>query len=226
MALIRPSSLIAALSGSLASVTFAHTKNGPIAKRRPAKIHHHSPRALAARAAFSRHARYWQTITDADRTAWRHAAAATPTPNRLGLKRQLSGFALFMKYAQLWERNGWGIPAAPISLSQYPRITALTLDFSASGAYQVTMDVFLGVTYGQMLLFGARHVSSKTLQSWRSWKFIATYAVGPYTRDIKTAYTPVLGELAQGEQVPILAIFQGILTGPSVPFTAIATVAA
>jgi len=96
MALVRFGTLTQAVSGRVGSLCFARQGGSPIVRTQPLYRSRDSQQALQNRAYFSASISAWRALTDSQRLTWTQAARQFPTPNRLGLSRQLSGFALFV----------------------------------------------------------------------------------------------------------------------------------
>jgi len=97
MALIRPSALIGAISGSIDSVTFVYPRGGPIARPRPLKTDPQTELQLNQRACFETTQRAWKQLEDFEQRTWKSAAATKRGINRLGLPRNKTGYNLFMQ---------------------------------------------------------------------------------------------------------------------------------
>jgi hypothetical protein len=96
MAIFRPSSAVAAISGRLGSTVFTAGKSRPTFRSRPSVVRTATSLQLLRRAEFSSLSLKWQTLTDDERTQWREAILQIPTINHLGLLRPLSGYNYFL----------------------------------------------------------------------------------------------------------------------------------
>jgi hypothetical protein len=96
MALIQFGSIVHAASGALGGVTFSRQGGAPIVRVRPIWRPGSSEAVLAQQALFAQARAEWRELTDDERLTWTRLAAQFSFPNRLGLHRQLSPFAIFV----------------------------------------------------------------------------------------------------------------------------------
>ncbi len=96
MAIYTPS-IIGSISGDLAGASFVNARGSKVVrqKRRPSPNNTQDEREnqnLLARAVIT-----WNESTELRKQAWRNYAALNPLPNRLGIKRPISGYNMFLK---------------------------------------------------------------------------------------------------------------------------------
>jgi hypothetical protein len=99
MALIRFGSVIQAASGRLGGICFSRQGGTPIVRTQPLQRAHDSAAAVTTRAVWARAHRLWLKLSDADLLSWQNAARQLPSPNRLGLSRQISAYNAYMASA-------------------------------------------------------------------------------------------------------------------------------
>ena len=104
MALIRTSAVVGAVSGNIGGVNFANTKGSTVARaaRRPAGSQTRAQSEQSSRVAGAVNA--WNRLPDSMRRAWKNFAEAQPKESRLGEKRPISGYALYVEHAlEAWQ---------------------------------------------------------------------------------------------------------------------------
>lgn len=113
MALILPGPLAQAISGRLGALCFSRQGGTPIVRTQPLPIRHDSTATLASRALLTQTLSQWKSLTPIQQAQWRNLARQTPSSNRLGLTRQLSGFNLWAQLALRNQLIDLPIPTAP-----------------------------------------------------------------------------------------------------------------
>jgi len=96
MALVQFGSLVSAASGRVGALCFARSGGSPIVRTQPGPRTHDSPIALSTKRYFALSLAAWSALTTAQKQTWQNAARQFPSPNRLGLQRQLTAFSLFV----------------------------------------------------------------------------------------------------------------------------------
>jgi len=99
MALTRFGSIVQALSGRVGAYCYARQGATSIVRTAPLPGALNSAANLTARAALVHARGLWNDLSDAEVLTWSNAAKQLTTTNRLGLKRQISGFNCFMQCA-------------------------------------------------------------------------------------------------------------------------------
>lgn len=209
MALIRTSSVVAAISGSIGGVNFVSGKSAPIARRRA----YHKPTPSEAittqQAYFVNATRAWRALTNRQRAAWRAVARDLPRTNRLGQTSALSGYAYFLKVAisalRLW---GWQIQDPP-ELIPSPTLTTFTSDFSLASHYNVSFVISTPVQVVRLQVFGARHFSKvhpKFTGLWREISIIPSAGGASSTTDIRDEWEAIFGLMLEGEAYSLKTI--------------------
>lgn len=166
MAIFRPSALVQNISGSVGGVTFALGPRGSILKHRPARRktapemlipwnQESSTDTMPAGQILTELKTAWQNLTDTQRLSWRNLAQQLPTRNRLGIRRPLSGFQLFLQEAQLL--GTLSASAALVSATPPPPVRAATptaIDLSQIAVSDADWDIpFTNPTAGSAYKF-------------------------------------------------------------------------
>ena len=224
MAIIRPSSIVGAISGSIGGTNFATGKNGPYVRSRVSRTKSLTPKQSFVRVRFQFLRHEWQGLTDAQRTAWRMAAANRPHINRLGLTSHLSGHALFIQHNQ----HGWpDTGTEAIDFDETPPTLAaaapMTLQpFSVTGGGTKEMDFILPPLFAtdRQSFYGARTSSSNPRRSWTEFKFLTRQDTFPkpplVTIDFTTEWDERIGDPKSGEVCFAAWFTSGISQWPSV----------
>jgi len=98
MALVRFGAGIVQVSGSIAGTVHARNRFGNYIRPRTKPVNPHSARQESIRAILSYLAEYWhETLSIAQRAAWKVYADAVPMKNRLGETIHLTGFNHFLR---------------------------------------------------------------------------------------------------------------------------------
>lgn len=110
MAIVRMGAVVGGISGRVGGVVFASGRSGAVVKTAARRVGGDTVRARSVQSVPSAVAGAWAALTDAQRAAWRTAAASVTRTNRLGLGRQLSGWQLY--WSVVATRYGSSPPAA------------------------------------------------------------------------------------------------------------------
>lgn len=97
MALIKPSPIISAISGSLSGLVFKHTRSGTVASKIPSRCNMKSPWQLKSRAVYTKALAAWHSLDSSTRTAWSTAARNYNRSTRLGGTAPASPWSLFFE---------------------------------------------------------------------------------------------------------------------------------
>ncbi len=141
MALIKP--ILGEMAGSIAGVTFSHTKGGLSVKRRPTPTNPQTPAQQLVRSILDELARKWRDVlTDADRQDWNAFAALQTERNKLGESVNWSGQQQFIALNSRLLRTGSTAQVTSPPVSGPPDLTSVTLTAgvgaSASVAFTAT----------------------------------------------------------------------------------------
>lgn len=205
MAIMRLSAMVGGISGKLGGMEFVQSRYGMVARKVGTKTEKGTGAQLAARARHEQVVRAWAERTEAEREAWRAAAAGTTFANRLGVQRCLTGFGLFVRvHVERW--NSIAIFANPPRvMSRLPSPTAVGVTASAGGDVRVQWTHTLPALTGIIVVAGARPVSDRPRTFFRGWRNLVVFGKvpGTYNEIITTGWDDVLGHPVQGEVVAV-----------------------
>lgn len=203
MAIIRPSPIIGAISGTLGSTNFSNSRYGPVARKQLARVNKLTQKQLAQRSRFSDTVKGWSELTEDQRLAWRSAAQLVVRPNRLGVNRSLSGFAFFLQYnlAHVEATSIFSVP--PTILIRTPSIENVVPFLSVSLGMVLTATLPPSSDDYDIYTYCARNVSGRPITFANNWKFIQkdTEPDGGQILDIEASYLAVFGSLIEGERL-------------------------
>lgn len=91
MAIFTPGPAAAAISGSVGGTTFSHNRGGAYMRRRAIPTNPATTYQAQIRALLTTYSQSWQSLTDAQRLAWKNFAVQTPVLNALGNSFTRSG---------------------------------------------------------------------------------------------------------------------------------------
>ena len=126
MALIKP--ILGEMAGSIAGVTFSHTKGGLSVKRRPTPTNPQTPAQQSVRSILDELARQWRdALTDLERQDWNAFAALKTERNKLGESVNWSGQQQFIALNSRLLRTGGTAQKMSPPVSGPPDLTSVTL---------------------------------------------------------------------------------------------------
>ncbi len=231
MAIIRTSSIVAAISGSVGGVTFANAKRGLVARHRPNHTRSQSESTLNARAKFARITQTWTTLTTEQRTAWNAIASSLPTTNRLGVSSTPTGFAYFTRFnLPLLQFQDDLRLDPPEAIAGYQDVDFELLFFDSP--FYIVNWFLSGTTAGQFyIMYGTRHFSPTIPAFPKNWRIISTGVTGNGPTEganVTTSWQAALGTLALGEAFSVRMQFHNnaFTLHPGVPLTLSSTVQA
>lgn len=191
MAIFTNGPIIGSISGSIGGQTFVKAPRANVLRPRRRLTNVDNKRQIKARATYICKVRRWAAINDSTKTAWRTAAAQLPIPNRLGTKRNLTGFQLFLKHfdnAIIDPATGYELP--PIfAAGTPPAVSSIVVlaGSSIAGTYQATTA---STTYDDIQWRISRPYSATAPHQWRNWVLGSTVPyTGPGTYNWIVAYT-------------------------------------
>lgn len=160
------SPIVSQASGSLAGLTFSHTRGSKYVKSRSTPTNPNSQRQGIVRVAMGVLAPYWgQELTEAERDAWRLYAANVPSTNALGETIHLTGQQHFMRINIVRIQIGEAIlDAAPI-IYDLGTFTAPTIDSLVAAGNEINIafneiDDWADNDDGFMIIYGGRPTST------------------------------------------------------------------
>lgn len=143
MAVIKTSSIVSDIRGSVADVTYSRNRGGNYVKLRKGPALENSNDQLACQAAYKAVAQAWSgTLTEAQRQSWRDYAHAWPRRDRWGVRRLHGGFQRFFQANFTRRRLDVEIPflEAPAAGPLHPPRFEFTAN-AAANTITVDLDV-------------------------------------------------------------------------------------
>lgn len=143
MAIIITGGGVSQISGSVGGNTFSRNRSGAYVRNRSIPVNPNSSRQQTARANMSAAVIAWgQTLTEAQREAWRLYAASVPVKNRLGQNIYLTGQNMYVRTFTARALAGiTAIAAAPTTFDLGTPDNELSVALTATGnIISVTFD--------------------------------------------------------------------------------------
>lgn len=107
MAKILPGPMIAEARGSVGGTTFSRNRYGLYTRNKSSPVQPNTPRQQSIRSSFTHAAqRFRDTLTPAQREAWRDYALGSPIVDQLGLSQVLGGNAMYIRFNGVWIDEG------------------------------------------------------------------------------------------------------------------------
>lgn len=113
MAIFRPGGVVGSVSGKLGGTVFARAGGAAVIRARPQRARIASESATGERAALARCQQVWAASSEDVRAAWDAFARSKTFPNRLGEGRNITGRALFLKWAMSVAAGSPSVDTAP-----------------------------------------------------------------------------------------------------------------
>lgn len=200
MARIKYSGLIDSINGSVGGTTFQNNAYGFTIKRKPNMIRPLSADQNERKLIFSRVARAWRELSDAQRASYNTYASASPQYAKNNPSSQLTGYAVFMKYNSLRVLTGQSIlntapVGVPASVEMVYTIirdgSSLYIEFNrSSGAEDWNLLCFVSRRFGDSQNFIG------TSPFYFGFRTSQSYITLPITNDYpaKFGYLPDVGD--------------------------------
>lgn len=199
MAIFTPGPLVSALSGTLGSVTF---KVGPhanvLAKARTVRPPVLAP-TLQQQSIYPQLVAAWTALTFQQRAPWHTAAATFVTPNRLGVRRRLSAFQLYMKVNLPPSAAVFRpllLPPQPLILQ--PRVS-ISFNFTFETSYQIKYSPTgtTAATHGD--LYAAPLFRTSDAPSPPPLRFIASDLADNFFHDFRPEWLKIFDDFQHGQ---------------------------
>jgi len=218
MAIFTPSHLIGAISGSIGSVTFKLTRNGPLLTKRPRKTRKHSQALHRSQSRWSTLLAHWQSLDYNERRTWLSLARVLSTTNRLGISRPRHAFRLFIQHATPAFYIPTSLPRTAPKHPPLPQLSACSLSFvlPTGGVFTSTISGTISPVY--LIIEGSRAIrvpyldpsqDSKYPPRWyfNSWRLleIESRATGINAEDIDQPWFSILGYPLHDEPIAVRA---------------------
>lgn len=201
MAKITPGVAVSQISGSVGGTTFSRNRGGMYMRNRSIPIVSTTLPAQAAKNRLAAESIAWQSLTQAQRDAWKHYAEQNPVIDTLGAQRQLSAHQSFVKLntriALVGETR---ITDPPIVAAPDALLTVtLTADIGTGDVEVAFTTTPLGTGIG-LYLFGDVVDSPGINYVQNTLRFImASTAAQASPLNIETEATAVFGTLVVGQ---------------------------
>lgn len=217
MALFRNAGLAAGISGRLGGVEFVQGPRGSYIRKAQLKVRRSSERAHDVRARTSLAISAWHDLTDDDKEAWDRAAAENAIANRLGIRRFLTGYQVYLRSTMNSRKAIPTFPTLPAELFAPPSPPTITLTFDITKTLISYVSVATATTqFGS--IFGWPTFSPNKRRNPPQYKWVVdrTFNLGTDNMNIQSEWLEIFGPGTIGEQmfVKIRTYHVGGLPGP------------
>ena len=169
MAIARLGAIVAGIAGSLGEVTFANARGALVLRKRQWPPNHHTAPVTARKHLYSQIWIAWRALTDAQRAAWRTAAANLTITGRLGQTRPRVPWRVFFELNNRNVATGLTIVTETSGLFNTTPDTPLKLTAYQHGPIRLSgLDLAFVNTYFQTR--AARSLDYTPPKQWRNWK--------------------------------------------------------
>jgi len=217
MAIMRPSAIVGDISGSIGGQTFVRSKAGLVISSRGRHTKTTNKAAIQNQATFQWVRAYWKKLTEEQRTQWVQAALIYPHTNRLGIKKPMSGFQMFIAQNKFNNNGAIGgyqqmklTPSGSSFTVQWKLSSFSVVSGGLKGYSTIGGPYPLGVTG---VVYGARTFSNAPRRSWFNWKVVGGGNLGSNL----SFWDANVGDPEVGEQCWIKVYQQWIFQPPSPP---------
>ncbi len=200
--LYQPGPLIGGASGSINGVTFVLSKNGPVLRRRGQKRKTLSAKQLQRVALVQNAQNDWRALTEADKEAWRTLASNFQLPNRLGVRRNISGYQWWLFFALISPTAGVPVSNVPPALGLTGPTTDLAATYSLTTGFQITFTKPLTFPGLVMFAFATRPFSTSLRKSYNSYKLMGVESVRIPAPFWEVPFEAIYGTPQIGEIIP------------------------
>lgn len=168
------SALLTSMSGSIGGLTGSHNAGGLYLRARRVPVNPNTAQQQEVRNAMAIVSTYWRdTLTAAQRTAWRSYAAASPLVDSLGDSRPVSGNAMFVRCNVPRQISSLGIVAAGPTAFGLP-------SFSEPGATPSAATDMAAVTFDALNAWANEDGGALFVYASRPQPASIEYFNGPY----------------------------------------------
>jgi hypothetical protein len=221
MALVKPSPLIGAISGSIGSTTFRSTRQGLVAAARQGKRLRQNHNLLNVRAALAQLHEAWLSTTNENRRSFWTASRNVSWPNRLGVPSHPSAYNLYTCINLTRSPTPLIAPAVPW-LSTSGRVTPPPTSYSVQCSYStgvlVTADnPAVNLAYVYQILYGASNLPPGAWYRPKRWTRIGIKYACQVTTDWSAEAGATFGIHQLGERVAFRLIWLIPAWVPSAP---------
>ena len=160
MALVKFSSAIGAISGSIGGTTYSHNAGGPYMRERRVPTNPGTEFQTALRGYLAQLTALWVTLTQAQRDGWAAYSVNVLLPNPLGDQREIGALAHYVRSNVPRLQSGCPrVDTAPVifTLGEFtqPTITSITAPTALSLGF-TEADDWVGEDDSALLIYGSR----------------------------------------------------------------------
>ncbi len=227
MAIIRVGPLAGAISGNLGGQNFVNGRAGPYVRTRLKRINKATQRQHAHQARYQTTVIRWRTLTDDQRNAWRTASRNLFRSNRLGTRRPISGFQLYVQHNLASPDLVFVQTTPPHILLRTNAPEDLILTASATGPINLTWYANTPPISSSVFTSAARSVSTRQPFHVHNWLLLGVSSTLPGARGgtITTRFDAALGHPFEGEVISVKVAFRhpNYMTSFYVPASTVVT---
>ncbi len=208
MAIYRPGTLAAAISGSIGGATFVNSRGSKVVRHRPPKLHKRQLTkplvGTTPRNSLQRAIQGWQDLDQDTRTAWRTLATQITFPNRLGEARSLSGYNLYLNVNIRRAMSGLAILSVAPGTTRPQQIASMTLTADLVAGIEVSITWPSAQTPKSTLVYGGLQLGREIDAFQSSLLFLASGFFGKgVSVDLTNIFEARFGDLRVGTIVTI-----------------------
>lgn len=215
-----PGIAVSQLSGSVGGITASRNKGGQYFRNRAIPVTSTTAAALAQKARLAAATSDFQTLTVAQRLAWREYAAQNPSVNALGMPKQLTGHQIFVGiHSRMSQAGDTPLVSPPIVPAADALVTmSITADIGTGSTEVAFTTTPLDAT--EHLWLTAAKVQSTAINYVENLKRVITITAAALSSgfDYQTVLEAVLGTMVEGETVHMFAAVyddaSGLLSPP------------
>ncbi len=216
-----PSALIDSASGKIGEVVASTGNGGPYFRRKVTPLNPNSLYQVGVRASLVTLARMWETLTNAQVTAWNSEASLLKAKYPGGYKKKLVGFTLFVQTNQNITLAGGAAISAPIAQVPETGLSIASVTSVGSGATTFTFGPTPVAANTAMVILAAFKKANQKLMRGNLKYIEAVAAAGASPLVITTGINARLGVPVTGNTLYVEAYLINILTGAKSAITAI-----
>ena len=199
MAIIRLSSIIGGISGSIGGITFVNARRSPVARHRPQRRRFAIGFQPEQRALVQAIRQAWRSLTDLQRDAWRAQATEFTFGNALGQASALSGFQYYIKRNIERRETPSTLLTDPLTGGVAAALSIGPLDFSASGDYDLSAVIPVGQPATTFFVYGRPTHSTVQPRYLHPGAFLRSFTALAVPSDVRPEWVDHFGALQEDE---------------------------
>ena len=231
MAIYRAGGLAGGISGAIGGVVFVEAKGSKVIRHRPPKLLKSTrPRSLVSvdpKSALTRAIRGWTALSTAAQAAWKTEASNITFPNRLGQRRNISGYNLYVKINTLRARNNTAILTPGPDTFKTPQLPAPVLSATVALGVQFVVKTPVLPVNRTLIIYGAIRWNEADNAYFHDFKWlglkVSTSLVPTFVTNI---WTPVFGPLRLGQRISLQIVPWELTSSPGTPLRVSTTITA